>query len=359
MGEKTKGSKIMKNITKIIALVLVLCMVFAGCGKKDEQTKGSVTVGDYTGFKITKVNVVVTEEDVNSAISSFLSDNKLETPVTEEGAARGNKVVIDFEGLIDGEAFSGGTATDYTLTSLGYGSFIDGFEESIIGKKAGESYSVDLKFPDDYGSTDLAGKDVTFNITVKSVAIVTIPEYNDETVRVTAGYDSTAEFEEYLRNQIAAEREEEAILLQEEELWAQLLEVSEVTSWPQAEIDAYVDEMTAYFQAYAEMFGMSYGDFLATYTSLGSEAEAEQYMIEEAKLMIKNSLIIAYIVEKNNLTYTEAEYNDFVNGYATANGMTANDVVTNYAAEEIAEAVYYQKVIELLRATAVEVDAAE
>lgn len=355
----------MKNITKIIALVLVLCMAFVGCknGKTNtnstENSVGTVVIGDYAGFKITKVNVVVTEEDINSAISSFLSDNKLETPVTDEGAARGNKVVIDFEGLIDGVAFEGGTATDYTLTSLGYGSFIDGFEESVIGKKAGESYSVDLQFPDDYGSADLAGKPVTFNITVKSVAIVTVPEYNDETVRVTAGYDSTAEFEEYLKNQIAAEMEEEALLLQEEELWTQLLEVSEVTSWPQAEIDAYVEEMTAYFQAYAEMFGMSYGDFLATYTSLGSEAEAEQYMIEEAKLMIKNSLIIAKMVETNNLTYTEAEYNDFVNGYAAANGMTASDVTSNYAAEEIAEAVYYQKVIELLRTTAVEVEAAE
>ena len=353
-----KGSKIMKNITKIIALVLVLCMLFVGCGEnKNKNEKGSVTVGDYTGFKITKVNVEVTQQEIDSAISQFLTDNKLETAVTEEGAARGNKVVIDFEGLVDGEAFSGGTATDYTLTSLGYSGMIDGFEESIVGKKAGESYSVDLKFPDDYGTEDLAGKPVTFNITVKSIAIVTIPEYNDETVRVAAGYDSTAEFEAYLAQQIASEKEQQAVLLQEEELWNQLLEVSVVTKWPQAEIDSYVEEMTAYFKAYAEAFKMSYGDFLATYTTLGSETEAKQYMIEEAKLMIKNSLIIDYMVEKNNLTYTEAEYNEFVNGYATANGMTANDVVTNYPEEEIAEAVYYQKVIDLLRTTAVEVEA--
>ena len=347
----------MKNVTKIIAVVLVLCMVFIGCGKKN--TKGEVVVGDYTGFEITKVNVIVTSEDVNEAISTFLSDNKLETPVTDEGAARGNKVVIDFEGFVDGVAFDGGKATNYTLPSLGYGSFIDGFEESIIGKKAGESYSVDLQFPNPYpNSPDLAGKPVTFEITVKSVAIVSMPEYNDETVRVTAGYDTTAEYEAYLTQQIANEKEQEALALQEQELWSQLLEVTEVKTWPQAEIDEYVAEMKAYFESYAAMFQISYEELLTAY-NLGTPEEAEQFMIEDAKATIKNSMVIAYMVEKNNLTYTETEYNDFVNAYATANGMTAEDVTTNFLKEDIEEAVYYQKVIELLRTTAVEVEAAE
>ena len=359
VGEKTKGSKIMKNITRILVFVLVICMAFVGCteGKVTPGTlNGTVVIGDYTGFEITKANVTVTREEIDEVISGFLSDNKIETPITEDGAARGNKVVIDFEGFIDGVAYENATAKDYTLTALGYNNMIDGFESSIVGKKAGESYTVELKFPDDYSNTEVAGKPVTFNITVKSVSIVQVPEYNEETVRLYAGYDTIEEFEQYITLDLAEQEESAARLLQEEELWTQLLEISEVTQWPQDAIDAYVEEMTAYFKAYAEMFQISYDEFLATYTTLGSAEEAEKYMIEEAKVMIKGSLIIAQIVKDNNLTYTEAEYNDFVKGYATENGMTADDVINNYAKEEIEEAVYYTKVIELLRQTAVEVE---
>ena len=350
-----KGSKTMKSIIKITALVLVLCIAFVGCGKT--KTEGKIVIGDYKNLTITNYDTTVTEEDVNEAISAFLSENKQEVEVTDAGAAEGNKVVIDFEGLMDGVAFEGGTATDYTLNSLCYGSFIDGFEESIVGKKAGESFSVDLQFPDPYeNNPDFAGKPVTFNITVKSVYDIQIPEYNDDTVNKYAGYNTTADFEEHLKESLKLEKEEMAIINQNDEIWEQLFEISEVTSWPQDEIDTYVADMKAYFEAYAQMFGVTYAEFLATYTSLGTEKEAEEYMLEEAKIMIKGSLIIATLVEENNITYTDAEYNAFVEDYAAANGMTAADVISTYDEAEIAEAVYYEKIMDFLRPLAVQVE---
>ena len=117
----------MKNIVKIIALVLTLCIVFVGCGK--EKNEPTVTIGEYKGFKITEFDTTVTEEDINNAISQFLSDNKYKEDITDRAAEKGDIVVIDFEGVVDGEAIESGTAKDYEISSLGGGGFIDGFEE--------------------------------------------------------------------------------------------------------------------------------------------------------------------------------------------------------------------------------------
>ena len=342
----------MKNTAKIIALILVLCMAFVGC-KKDE----GVTIGDFKGFTVTKYDTTVTQEDINTAISSFLAENKYEEEIADASAAEGNIVVIDFEGLVDGVAFEGGTAQDYTISSLCSGGFIDGFEEAIVGKNVGDTFSAELKFPDPYpNNPDLAGKPVTFNYTLKSIKKTVVPEYNDATVSTYAGYSTTAEFEENLKELLAYEKAEEGKLNQENELWAQLLEVSEVANYPQDQIDAQVDEMKAYFEMYAEMFQMSYADFIATYTSLGTEAEAEKYMLEEAQTIVKGSLVIKAMVENNNLSFTEEEYAAFLELVAGENGMTVEEVESNYSKETIEEALYYEKVIEFLRGFAVEVE---
>ena len=117
--------------------------------------------------------------------------------------------------------------------------------------------------------------------------------------------------------------------------------------------------MKSYFEMYAEMFQITYAEFIATYTGLGTEEDAEQYMIEEAQIIVKGSLIIEAMVKEHNLTFTEAEYNAFIENYANANGMTAEDVTANYDKEAIEEAVYYEKLIEFLRQYAEVVPATE
>ena len=338
----------MKNIVKIIAFVLIFSVLFVGCGK--DKNENLVTIGEYKGFKVTEFDTTVTEEDVNNAISQFLSENKYKVDVTDRGAEKGDIVVIDFEGIVDGVAFQGGTATDYEISALCSGGFIEGFEEAILEKKVGDSFSADLKFPDEYpNNPDLAGKPVTFNYTLKGIKQTIVPEYNDETVEQYAGYATTAEYEEHLKSYLKTQKQTLGEENQSSELWTQLFEVCEVIEYPQDKIDAQVKDMKAYFEMYAEMFQVSYADFIATYTSLGTEAEAEKYMLEEAQMIVKGSLIIDAMVEEHNLTYTESEYNAFVNNYASANGMTPEEVTTSFPEEEIAEAVYYEKVIEFLR----------
>lgn len=135
----------MKNIVRIIAVVLVLSMAFVGCGKT--KSEGKVVIGDYKNLTVTTFDPTVTQKDIDDAIAALIAENKQEVELMNQGASAGNKVVIDFKGFVDGVALESGTATDYTIPSLCYGSFIDGFEESIVGKKAGESFTADLKFP--------------------------------------------------------------------------------------------------------------------------------------------------------------------------------------------------------------------
>ena len=345
----------MKNIVRIIAIVLVLCMVFVGCG--NTKNDGKVTIGDYKNLTMTAFDPTVTQEEIDEAIASFIAENKQEVELMNQGASAGNKVVIDFKGFVDGVALESGTATDYTIPSLCYGSFIDGFEESIVGKKAGESFTADLKFPDPYpNNPDVAGKPVVFEITVKSVHRIDIPAYNDETVSKYAGFDTTAEYEEYLEEQISLKKVETGLMNQQNEIWMQVLEVSEVTEWPQEKVDEQVEYITEYFKSYAQMFGISYADFIKNYTSLGDEASAEAYILEQAKATVKESLVISTLVKENKIEFTKAEYDAFVQGVADANEMTVAEVKENYAEETITEAVYYEKLIAFLRQFAVEVE---
>lgn len=336
----------MKNIMKAVAVTLVICMAFVGCADKASD----LVLGNYKGLKMTEYNTEVTQEDINNAIAEFLKDNATYQEVTDRPAAEGDKVVIDFEGFVDGEAFNGGTATDYPISSLGAGGFIDGFEEGIIGKNTGDKFVLNLKFPDPYeNSPDLAGKDVDFNITLKSISESVLPEYTDETVDTYAGFKTVAEYEENLKAALKSDKEKEAKDKQDQELWNQLIEGSEVKSYPQDKIDAYIDEMKSYFQNYADLSGLSYLEFLNRYTGFKTEEEADAYMLEEAQLIIKNSMVIEAFVKAEKLSYTEKEYSDFIASYAEENGMTAEDVEAYYAKEDIEEAVYFNKIIELLR----------
>ena len=345
----------MKNIVRIIAVVLVLSMAFVGCGKT--KSEGKVVIGDYKNLTVTTFDPTVTQKDIDDAIAALIAENKQEVELMNQGASAGNKVVIDFKGFVDGVALESGTATDYTIPSLCYGSFIDGFEESIVGKKAGESFTADLKFPDPYpNNPDVAGKPVTFEITVKKIFRIDIPAYNDETVSKYAGFDTTAKYEEYLKEQISNEKIEAGLMSQQNEIWEQVLAVSEVTEWPQEQVDEQVENITNYFKSYAQMFGITYADFIKNYTTLGDEAAAEKYILEEAKAAVKETLVIKTLVEENNIEYTKAEYDAFVQGVADANGMTVAAVKEAYTEEIISEAVCYEKLIALLREFAVEVE---
>ena len=168
---------------KIIAALVGICtvVVMTGCGNKG-ISNDKITIKQYKGLEVEKVDPVeVTDTDVEDSINSTLQTKSTQNDITDRPAQEGDVVTIDYEGKKDGVAFDGGTAQDQQL-ELGSGSFIDGFEDGIVGHNIGETFDLNLTFPEDYKSEDLAGQAVVFTVTLDKISEVIVPELTDELV---------------------------------------------------------------------------------------------------------------------------------------------------------------------------------
>ena len=346
----------MKKNMRLAALLSAAVLLFAGCGKKEENPSDNVKLGEYKGLTISKYDLSVTDEDVNAKIASFLQDNAKKTMVTDRAAEEGDEVVIDFEGSVDGETSEGMTGTDYTIESLCSGGYIHGFEEGIVGHKAGDEFVLDLQFPDPYRQNEeLAGKPVTFKMELKSIYTWEVPEYNDETVSAYAGYNTTQEYEEQLKSDIAEEKAQNKDSSQKNELWGKIVEASQIREYPQEDVDSYVEDMKNYYQQYATLYQMEYEDFIKTYTNFSTVSEAEEYMESEAKNYVKQSLVMKEIVKRENITINDDEYLSYCNKNMGQYGYeTVEDFEAAYTREGIEESIYFEKMMDLLLSTAIE-----
>ncbi len=185
-----------------------------------------VKLGDYKKLKVKKSEVKITKKDVDEIIERMRTAMAEKKPA-DRAAKIGDEVVIDFVGKIDGVAFDGGSAEDYAL-QLGSGSFIPGFEEGVAGKKSGETFDVNLEFPDDYHAAELKGKEATFTTTLKEVKEVVKPELNDEFAAKCGPFTSMDELTSDIKRELTDQREREEVEKLKDDLVAQLVEASEV-----------------------------------------------------------------------------------------------------------------------------------
>lgn len=342
----------MKVFKKILPLALILCMMFTlvSCGEK-ELTDYVGKLGKYKGLEITKINVEVTDEDLQNAILIDLEKNATVAEVTDRGVQDGDDATIDFAGYIDGEQFEGGTATDYPI-EVGTTNMIDGFVEGFIGLKTGESVSLDLKFPDDYHNTDVAGKDVKFDITVKKIEENILPEYNEEFCK-TLGYDSVEDYETELKAELSAQKIENAKMKNQNDAWTQVLEATEIKEYPKALIDDYVNSSKEELEGYAEMLSISFEELLVSYYSVSVE-EYNQLILEEAQDYVKEKIVIAAIAEKEGFVITQEEYTAGVSSYAEAYGQTTSEFEEYYGSEIIKESLLWNKIVEFVVENAIE-----
>ena len=169
-----------KKIAVLAAGICALSLILTGCSS--EISNDYVTITKYKGVEIDKVDSTkVSDDDVESQINSVLQSKATTTEVTDRAAHNGDTVTIDYEGKKDGVAFDGGTATDAQLT-LGSGTFIDGFEDGVVGHNIGDTFDLDLTFPENYGNEELAGQAVVFTVTLKAISQTDVPELTDEFV---------------------------------------------------------------------------------------------------------------------------------------------------------------------------------
>lgn len=324
-----------------------------------------VELGDYKGLTYTIADTSVTEEEIDTEIGYKLKEYEAPEQITDRAAEDGDTVNIDFEGKMDGETFNGGSAEGYTLV-LGSGSFIEGFEDGLVGVKPGEKVTLDLKFPEEYpNNPDLAGKDVTFDVTINYIHGETItPELNDEFV-VSLGLDDVKTvdaYREYVRGYLTEGKISDAESSMRNELVEKAVANAQVKELPEELVEQYKNEYTSYYSEYAQYFGMELEDFLTQYmnnmTVEDLEKEARTYGEDAAKHM----LVICAIAKAEGLDNTDEGYDEKLADYAEQNNFDSVETFEEtYGKEYLKQVIINERVFDFLadNATGVEADETE
>jgi len=331
---------------KFMAVLIAGMMVLAaGCGSKE----GKVTVGEYKGLVLTSV----TQEEVDAEIAAMLENYK-ELVEVDRAAEEGDIVNINFVGLKDGVAFEGGTddSEEGTDLELGSGSFIDGFEEGLIGAVAGEKRELNLTFPENYGNEELNGQDVVFQVTVNTVSVEEIPELTDEFVSVFLPDFSTADTYK------AIVRENMNYATYYDQITEQLMASSEATKYNEKRVEERKAQLIAEFKGYAEYVGSYYGMDTETAIKylLGFESTAafEEEMGNYAYDEEKNFMILSQIAELEGIELSGELYNEKVEEYLSTYDMESEAALKEkYGEEKVNDAILTELVMDFLMENAV------
>ncbi len=285
---------------------------------KDINPADYVTLGNYVGLTPTFEKEVITDEKVQQYMEGLPAQYPEQKDITDRDVAQNGDVAnIDYEGKLDGVAFDGGTAQGYDLP-LGSGVFIPGFEEGVVGMKVGETKDLELTFPEDYGSADLAGKTTIFTVKLNSLKEEVIPELNDE-FAVSLGETDL----EGLRNAIktsmeqSAESDYQSRLM--DDLEKQVKEASTFHDIPEAYVDSMYAQYMESLSQYAAQAGATEGQVAAYFFGV-SEDDYETGMREWASEMAENYIMLAAIAAENNITITDEEVDADIQEMLTSNG---------------------------------------
>ncbi|MCY7793563.1 trigger factor, partial [Bacillus haynesii] len=266
--------------------------------------KPEVKLGEYKGLGIEKDDTAVTDEDVQNELKS-LQERQAELVVKEDGKVEeGDTVVLDFEGFVDGEAFEGGKAENYSL-EVGSGSFIPGFEDQLVGLEAGAEKDVEVTFPEEYHAEELAGKPAVFKVKIHEIKAKELPELDDEFAKdVDEEVETLAELTEKTKKRLEEAKENEADAKLREELVVKAAENAEADI-PQAMIDTELDRMMKEFEQRLQMQGMN----LELYFQFSGQDEnaLKEQMKEDAEKRVKSNLTLEAIAKAEKLQVTDEE----------------------------------------------------
>ncbi|MCI6083069.1 trigger factor, partial [bacterium] len=283
--------------------------------------KPEVELGEYAGLTVTKEAKNVNEADVDAEVKRMQDRNG--RLLTREGAAEnGDTVDIDFEGFVDGKAFEGGKAEHYSLV-LGSGSFIPGFEEQVVGHSAGEEFDVNVKFPEEYGAAELAGKDATFKIKLHEVKYKELPALDDDFAKDVSEYDTLDELKDSIRNNIKTNLDKQAEQKVENDLMDQVI-TNMKADIPDAMVDSRIDELVQDFEYRISQQGLKLADYLK-YMGMNIEQFRAQFK-EQADKQVKMRLAMEAIVAKEGITASDEEFEEEVKRIADAYKMEADKV---------------------------------
>lgn len=296
----------MKN--KIIVLftgLLMSAMLLSGCQASKGLETENLTITQYKEVEIDEVEKAaeVTDADVESYIQSMLESEADAVAAEDRAVVKGDTVKIDFVGKMDGEAFEGGSAQDYALT-IGSGVFIDGFEDSIIGHKIGETFDWNGKFPDDYGNVEMAGKDVVFTITVNAI----VPELSDEWVKAVSEKSKTIdEYKKEVKGILEDNAQKSYEYSVETAVWEKVMENTTVKKYPEEEVEEKKNAWIKEYETAAEYYGVDYQTLIEE--QMGMLLEDFENQIDTAvKDVVKEKMAAEAIADRQNIKLDDKTY---------------------------------------------------
>lgn len=315
--------------------------------------KPEVTLGEYKGVEIEKVDVEVTDEDVQAELLNVQKQNARNIPVEDRAAKLDDEVTIDFEGFVDGEAFEGGKGENYQLT-LGSHSFIDTFEDQIVGKTVGEEFDVNVTFPEDYQAADLAGKPAVFKCKLNGIKETELPELDDEFASEVSEFDTLDEYKADLKATLQVKKEKAAKNTKEGLVIDKIIENAQM-ELPEPMIETQKEQMLDEFAQQISYQGLSIEQYFQ-FTGMTKEKFLET-ATPEAERRIKSRLVLEAIAKTEDIQVSEEELNEELKKMAEMYQMDLEQLtglVGDSEKDAIKQDIAVQKAVDLVAEAAVE-----
>lgn len=315
-------------------LVAVLCIAslvtLVGCGKEkayDYDLSEYIKVGEYKGLEYKQEKVNVSNEEVKAEIDKLRQQAAKVEEVKKGTVEDGDTINVSYKGKIDGKEFEGGS-TDSSDITIGQTAMIDGFVEGLVGKEVGEKVTLNLKFPEDYHATDLAGKDVVFEVKIKSKKIEKVPEYDVEFVKANSEYDSLEAYEKFIKDGLQKSKQEQVDEGMKQGLWEQIVSSSEVLKYPEKELNELMDSTKKTLKESVKQQNMEWEEYLKQ--SGTTEKEFDKTIKTFAKERVEQDLIVHAIAKKENLDVSDKEYKEFMKEMLDNAGFTEKTFKENF-----------------------------
>ena len=309
--------------------------------------KPEVKLGKYKGVKVEKVEAEVTDEDIENRLNQDKEQNARLVAADDKEIENGDQAIIDFEGFVDDKPFEGGKGEDYPLV-IGSHSFIDTFEDQLVGKKVGDEVDVNVTFPEQYQAAELAGKPALFKVKIKEIKIKEYPEIDDEFAQEVSEFDTLEEYKEDIRKKLTEAKENEAARETESRIIEAIVKDSKMDI-PEKMIDTACDQMVEEFARNMQMQGIAFEQYLQM---TGSTLEQMKEQVKpQAEARVQSSLVLEAIVDAENIEAKDADVDDEILKMSEQYGMEVekiNEMLRDEDRENIKKDICIRKAAELI-----------
>lgn len=313
-GRYDMNKKLLIGSGVVVAIVAVIAIILVFVNNKQSKEYNYdlskyVKVGNYKGLEYASQKASVTDEEVDAEIQRRLQ-KAAKTENSKTGKVEnGDTINISFVGKIDGKEFEGGSSESTDIT-VGTTQMIDGFVEGLIGKNVGESVTLNLKFPDDYGKTDLQGKAVEFKVTINSKKKISVPKLNTEFVKKNSKFTTVKEYKEGVKKELLNQKQKSLDSTVKQELWSRIIDKSKAKKYPEKELNeamSQANKLEESYKAQAQNYGMEWETYLKTVMRTDKKG-FEKLKQEYAKNIVFNRMVMYSIARSENISLSNREY---------------------------------------------------